>query len=121
MIRASSSASVLRSRRSDDRSSCWAAVDSGQLGAEAGELAPGEVDARARCSSPCTWPWRRAASAWRSSGSQLATDLAEQVLDAGEVGLGRREAPLGLLLATPELQHAGGFLDDQPAVLRPWR
>ena len=49
--------------------------------------------------------------------AQLAADLAEQVLDAQQVGLGGVEAALGLLLALAELEDAGGLLDDRPAVL----
>ncbi len=47
--------------------------------------------------------------------AQLAAHLAQQVLQAQEVGLGGVEAALGLLLAPAVLQDAGGLLDDQPA------
>ena len=50
---------------------------------------------------------------------ELAAHLAEQVLEAGEVALGRRQPALGLLLAAAELQDAGRLLDDQPPVLGP--
>ena len=45
--------------------------------------------------------------------AQLATHLAEQVLHAQQVGLGRVEPAFGLLLALAELQDAGCFLDDR--------
>ena len=48
---------------------------------------------------------------------QLAAHLAQQVLHAQEVGLGRVEATLGLLLAAPVLEDAGGLLDDRPTIL----
>ena len=51
--------------------------------------------------------------------AQLAADLAEQVLHAQQVGLGGVEPALGLLLALAELEHAGGLLDDRPAILGP--
>jgi hypothetical protein len=49
--------------------------------------------------------------------AQLATHLAQQVLDAQEVGLGGVEPAFGLLLALAELEHAGGFLDDRSPFL----
>ena len=48
---------------------------------------------------------------------ELAADLAQEVLQAGEVALGGRQLALGLLLATAELQDAGGLLDDEAALL----
>ena len=51
--------------------------------------------------------------------AQLAADLAQQVLDAQQVGLGGVEPALGLLLALAVLEDAGGLLDDRPAVLGP--
>ena len=51
--------------------------------------------------------------------AQLAAHLAEQVLDAQQVGLGGVEPALGLLLALAELEDAGGLLDDRPALLGP--
>ena len=50
--------------------------------------------------------------------SQLAADLAQEILHAQQAGLGGIEAALGLLLAAAVLQHAGGLFDDRPAVLR---
>ena len=49
---------------------------------------------------------------------QLAANLAQQVLHAQQAGLGGVEAALGLLLAPAVLEHAGGLLDDRPAILR---
>ncbi len=48
---------------------------------------------------------------------QLTPDLAQQVLHPQQVRLGRVEPTLGLLLAPPELEDAGRFLDDRPAFL----
>ena len=48
---------------------------------------------------------------------ELAAHLTQQVLQAQQVGLGRVEASLGLLLALAVLEHAGGFLDDAAAIL----
>jgi hypothetical protein len=50
-------------------------------------------------------------------GAQLAPDLAQEVLEAGEVALGGGEAPLGPLLALAVLEDAGGLLEDQAALL----
>ncbi len=50
--------------------------------------------------------------------AQLATDLTQEILDARHVRLGRAEPALGLLLAPAVLEHAGGFLDDRPPILR---
>ncbi|HEX6657881.1 MAG TPA: AAA family ATPase [Ilumatobacter sp.] len=87
-----------------------------ELGAQTGDLAARDVD-----------PERRELldeHAVASGGlglafewSQLAADLAQQILDAQQVGLGRVEAALGLLLAAPVLEDAGSLLDDRPAVL----
>jgi hypothetical protein len=51
--------------------------------------------------------------------AQLAAELAQQVGEAQEVGLGGLEPALGPLLAAPELEDAGRLLDDRPPVLRP--
>ena len=51
--------------------------------------------------------------------AQLPTHLAQQILHAQQAGFGGIEAALGLLLAATELQHAGGFFDDRPSLLRP--
>ena len=51
--------------------------------------------------------------------AELAAHLAEQVLDTQQAGLGGIETPLGLLLAPPVLEDAGGLLDDRAAVFRP--
>ncbi len=45
---------------------------------------------------------------------QLPPHLAQEILQPQQARLGRFEATLGLLLAPPVLQDAGGFLDDQP-------
>ena len=50
--------------------------------------------------------------------TQLTAHLAQQVLHAQQAGLGGVEAALGLLLAAAVLQHAGGFFDDRPPILR---
>ena len=51
-------------------------------------------------------------------GLELAAELADQVLETVEVGLHRLQLALGLLFATPMLEHAGGFLDEGAALLR---
>ena len=51
--------------------------------------------------------------------SELTPHLAKQVLHTQQAGLGRVEAALGPLLATPELQNSCGFLDDRAPLLRP--
>ena len=51
--------------------------------------------------------------------AQLPTDLAQQILQPGEVALGGGEPALGLLLAAAVLQDAGSLLDDSSAVLGP--
>ena len=48
---------------------------------------------------------------------ELAPDLPQQVVEAQEVAFGRLEAALGALAALAELEDAGRFLDDGPAVL----
>ena len=48
---------------------------------------------------------------------ELTAHLAEQVLEAQQVRLGRVEAALGLLLALAVLQDAGGLFDDRATVL----
>ncbi len=52
-------------------------------------------------------------------GPELAAHLPGEVAEAHEVGLGRGQAALGLLLAPPELQHARRLFDDGPAFLGP--
>ncbi len=51
--------------------------------------------------------------------AQLTTHLAEEVLEADEVGLGGVEPALRLLPPPAVLQHAGGLLDDEAPVLGP--
>ncbi|CAB4894645.1 unannotated protein [freshwater metagenome] len=51
--------------------------------------------------------------------AQLPSDLSQQILDAQQAGLGGIEAPLGFLLASPVLQHTGGFFDDRSSILGP--
>ena len=48
---------------------------------------------------------------------ELAAQLGGEVLDAGQVGLHRVELAQRLLLALAVLEHAGGLLDERPAVL----
>ena len=50
--------------------------------------------------------------------TQLTANLAQQVLQAQQVRLGRVEATFGLLLALAVLEDAGGLLDDPAAVFR---
>ena len=50
---------------------------------------------------------------------ELAPHLAQQVVEAQQVALGRLEPALGLLAALAELEDAGRFLDDRPPVLGP--
>ena len=49
--------------------------------------------------------------------AELAPHLAQQVLQAQQVGLGGVEPALGLLLALAVLEDAGGLLDDRPPLL----
>ena len=49
---------------------------------------------------------------------ELAADLAQQVLHAQEVRLGRVESAFGLLLALAELEDTRRLFDDRPPVLR---
>ena len=51
--------------------------------------------------------------------AQLATNLAEQVLEAQQIGLGGVEPTLGLLLALAILEDAGGLFDDAAPFLGP--
>ena len=51
--------------------------------------------------------------------AELAPDLAQQVLDAQQVGLGGVEPTLGLLLALAVLEDARGLLDDAAPVFGP--
>ena len=51
--------------------------------------------------------------------AELAADLAQEILHPHQAGFGGVEAALGLLLALAVLEHAGGFLDDRPAILGP--
>ena len=51
--------------------------------------------------------------------AQLAAHLAQQVLQAQQVGLGGVEPALGLLLALAVLEDAGRLLDDRPPLLGP--
>jgi len=49
--------------------------------------------------------------------AELAPNLTQQILDAQQVGLGRGQPSLGLLLAPPVLEDAGGLFDDQAPFL----
>ncbi len=82
------------------------------------ELAPGEEDAQAAqlADEGAVAPGGVGLSLERT---QLPPHLAEQVLEPGEVRLGRGEPPFGLLLALAELEDTCGLLDDQPAFLGP--
>ena len=86
------------------------------LGLQPGDLVAGEVEAdRAQLLD-------QAAVAAGGVGlalqrRELAPDLAQQVVEAQEVALGGLEPALGPLAPLAELQDAGGFLDDRPAVL----
>ena len=110
-------------RASVDFSSCsFAAASSfvvaerGQLRAQAGDLATGDVDPQRRqlADQVAVTAGRLGLALQRP---QLAADLAQQVLDAQQAGLGGVEPALGLLLALAELEDAGGLLDDRPALL----
>ena len=48
---------------------------------------------------------------------ELAPHLAQQVVEAQQVALGRLQPTLGPLAPLAELEDAGGLLDDRPAVL----
>ena len=62
-------------------------------------------------------PARRVGLAFERT--QLAAHLAQQVGEAQQVALGRLEPALRLLAPLAELQDAGRFLDDRPAILGP--
>ena len=49
--------------------------------------------------------------------AELTPDFAHEIADAGQIAIGGQEATLGPLLALPEFQDTGGFLDDRPAIL----
>ena len=51
--------------------------------------------------------------------AELTADLAEQVAEAHEVGLGGLEPTLGPLPALPVFEDARRLLDHRPPVLRP--
>ncbi len=48
---------------------------------------------------------------------QLAPHFAQEIREAQQVALGGLESPLSFLAAFAELQDAGRFFDDRPAVL----
>src|SRR5688572_25130534 len=59
------------------------------------------------------------ASAWITAQRlELAAQLGEDVLQAGEVAVGRLEFPQRLLLALAMLEDAGSLLDEAPALFR---
>ena len=90
----------------------------GELRAQGGDLASGNVDPQGRqfADQLAVATGRLGLALERP---QLAADLAQQVLNPHQAGLGGVETTLGLLLALAELEHAGRFLDDRPALLRP--
>ena len=91
-------------------------AEAGQAGLEAGELVADEVEAQgAQLVDHGAVPLGGARLALE--GGELAAHLAQQVLEAHQVRLGGDEAPLGALLASPELQDAGCLLDDRPPVV----
>ncbi len=51
-------------------------------------------------------------------GTQLSSNLPEEILQSGEIALGRGESTLGLLLATSVLEDPCSLLDDRPSLLR---
>ena len=89
-----------------------------ELGPQAGDLAAGDVHAQgAELGDELAVAAGGLGLALERA--QLAAHLAQQVLHAQQAGLGGVEAALGLLLALAVLQHAGGLLDDRPALLGP--
>ena len=93
----------------------WAAP--AEPGPQAGQLAPGDVHAQ-RVQLGHDGAVAAGGVGLALERAQLAADLAQQVLEAGEVGLGGLEPALALLLAAAELQHAGRFLDDRAGAPR---
>ena len=82
------------------------------------DLATGEVQAdRLQLGDETVVPARRVGLAFERP--QPAAHLAQQVGEAQQVALGRLEPALRLLAALAELQDAGRFLDDRPAILGP--
>ena len=88
----------------------------GKSCAQIGDIAPGEMDSERRefldeiaMTTRCL--------GLLLQGAQTAAHLAHEVLDPGEVAVGGGETAFGSVLPLPELQDAGGLLDDRPAVL----
>ena len=82
------------------------------------ELTPGEVQAdRLQLVDQAVVPARRVGLPLERT--QAAAHLAQQVGEAQQVALGRFEPALRLLAPLAELQDAGRFLDDRPALLGP--
>ena len=91
--------------------------EAGELGPQAGDLPAGDVHPQARRSSADELAVAAGGLGLALERAQLAAHLAQQVLHPQQAGLGGVEAALGLLLALAVLQHAGGLLDDRPALL----
>ena len=83
--------------------------------AEGGELAAGEVAAQ-QLELGHQITVAAGGVGLALEGSQLAPDLAHEVLQAQQARLGGGQLALGPLLALPELEHAGGFLDHEAAL-----
>ena len=119
MSSASAAITLVSSAASSARSSCSAACSA--------TFSPASAASRVRCeliSRPREVDLQRAelgdqiAVATCRVGlalerSELTAHLAKQILHAQQAGLGGVETTLGALLATAELQHAGGFFDDR--------
>ncbi len=88
----------------------------GESCAQIGDIAPGEMDSERRefldeiaMTTRCL--------GLLFQGRRPRAHLAHEVLDPGEVAVGGGETAFGSVLPLPELQDAGGLLDDRPAVL----
>ena len=88
----------------------------GESCAQIGDIAPGEMDSeRGEFLDEIAMTTRRLGLLFQ--GAETAAHLAHEVLDPGEVAVGGGETAFGSVLSLPELQDAGGLLDDRPAIL----
>ena len=93
-------------------------LDRLEAGPHGGDLATGDVDAQG-IEFALEVTVTLGGLGLTLEGAQLAADLADEVLQAQQVGLGGIEATLGLLLALAELEDARGLFDDRSTFLGP--
>ena len=94
------------------------ARERGEAGSQRGDLPAAQEDLqRAQLGDEVAVPAGGIGLAFERS--QLAANLAQQILHTQQAGLGGVEAAFGSLLAAPELQDSGSLFDDRPPLLRP--